>query len=262
MFFSLSSWVLALLLFAVVVGTTCAGLWHGRTLRHRKDTLGTPLSAVSGALLGLVGLLLAFGLAMSVGRYETRRAVVVEDANAIGTAFLRAQTLPEPQRSASMTALRAYVDTSIRLSEAVPDSDEAVRARKDGEKLQRELWGLAGDALRAEPDGSAVRLYVEALNVMIDLQTTRVAALRNRVPGSVLVLEIVGAAVALGLLALYLGVLGRGARPVLFAAGIVTVVLLVTFDLDRPTRGVIQVPDGPLVTTKASMALPPAAGPP
>jgi hypothetical protein len=260
-FFHLSSWVLGLLLLAVVLGATCAGLARGRALRHRSDALSAPLSALQGALLGVVGLVLAFGLAMAVGRYETRRTAVVDDANAIGTTYLRAQTLPEPMRSRSLDALRRYADASIRLSRAIPDSDASRRAVAEGSVLQRELWSLAGDALRARPNANASRLYVESLNEMIDMQTVRVAVLRNRVPGSILLLEIVGAAFAVGLLALYLSVLGRGALPVVFAAVLVTLLLLVTFDLDRPTRGAIQVSAGPLTSLRASMVPPPAAEP-
>jgi len=87
----------------------------------------------------------------------------------------------------------------------------------------------------------------------------RVAALNNRVPGAVLGVELFGAAIALGLLAFYLSILGRGVSPVLLAAALITMLLLVTFDLDRPTRGLITVPDTPLVALRASMELPPAA---
>ena len=206
-----------------------------------------------------MGLILAFGLALAVGRYESRRAAVVEDANRIGTTYLRAQTLAEPVRTQSLDLLRRYTDTSIRLSESVPSSDEARRAQADGELLQRELWRLAGQALDGAPTASAPRLYVETLNQMIDQQTVRVAALNNRVPGAVLTLEVVGAAVALGLLAFYLALVGRGVVTVVLAAALVSGLLLVTFDLDRPTRGVIKVPDTPLTNLRASMRLPPAA---
>jgi hypothetical protein len=72
---------------------------------------------------------------------------------------------------------------------------------------------------------------------------------------------VIGAAVALGLLALHISLLGRGIVAMLAAAAMVTLLLLVTFDLDRPTRGLIKVPATPLVAVRASMALPPAAGP-
>ena len=94
---------------------------------------------------------------------------------------------------------------------------------------------------------------------MIDQQAVRVAALNNRIPNTVLWLEAIAAAVALGLLALYLSLLGRGVVPVLVAAVIVATLLYVTFDLDRPTRGLVNVPDTALTSLRASMALPPAA---
>jgi hypothetical protein len=96
---------------------------------------------------------------------------------------------------------------------------------------------------------------------MIDQQTVRISALNNRVPAAVLTLEVIGAAVALGLLGFFLAVLGRGLLPMIFAAALVTMLLLVTFDLDRPTRGLITVPSTPLESLRASMALPPAAQP-
>jgi hypothetical protein len=75
---------------------------------------------------------------------------------------------------------------------------------------------------------------VDSLNATIDAQSTRLASLNNRVPGAVLAVEVVGAAVALGLLALHISVLGRGLIAMLLAAALVSTLLLVTFDLDRP----------------------------
>jgi hypothetical protein len=262
MFFRLSSLELVLILSAVIFGATCLGLSLGRYVHHRAEHLREPLGVLQSALLGLVGLVLAFGLALAVGRYETRRAAVVDDANDIGTTYLRAQTLPEPIRTRSLRLLVRYTDTSIRLSHAVPMSDKARQTIADGEKVQRQLWGLAGQALAEAPIASAPRLYVETLNTMIDQQTVRVAALNNRVPGPVLAVEVIFAAAALGLLGFYLAILGRGVLPVLLAAGLVCLLLFVTFDLDRPTRGLIKVPATPLTSLRASMELPPAAAAP
>ena len=262
MFFRLSSWEVTLILLAVVLGTTAIGLVLGRYLRHRSEHLREPFGVLQAALLGLVGLVLAFGLALAVGRYEARRTAVVDEANAIGTTYLRAQTLPEPIRTQSLERLVRYTDTTIVISNAVPGSAEGREAETTGDRLQRELWGLAGQELDEAPVASAPRLYVESLNEMFDAETTRIGALDNRVPGPVLAVEVGGAAVALALLAFYLAILGRGVATVMLAAGLITVLLLVTFDLDRPTRGLIQVPDTPLVNLRASMELPPAASAP
>jgi hypothetical protein len=259
LFFRLTSLELGLILFGIVLGTTLLGWFAGKRLRAHVDALREPIGVVQAALLGLVGLILAFGLTMAVGRYDTRRAAVVDDANAIGTTYLRAQTLREPIRKQSLDLLVRYTDASIALSEAVPGSPAAEATIAEGERLQRSLWRLGGEALADSPTGSAARLYIETLNEMIDMQTVRVSALNNRVPTAVLLIEIIGAAVALGLLALYLAILSRGEVTVVLAAVFVSVLLLITFDLDRPTRGVVTVPDKPLVALRASMELPPAA---
>lgn len=259
MFFRLSSVELGLILFGIVLGTTMLGVVVGHNLRPHADSLREPLGVLQAALLGLVALLLAFGLTMAVGRYDSRRAAVVDEANAIGTTYLRAQTLREPLRTRSLRDLERYTDATIRLSDAVPGSGAAAAAIATEDELQRSLWQLAGESLAGSPRDSAPRLYVESLNEMIDMQTVRVAALANRVPTAVLALEIVGAAVALGLLALYLAILSRGVASVVLAAAFVSILLLITFDLDRPTRGLVEVPDTPLVSLRASMTRPPAA---
>ena len=259
MFFRLTSLELGLMLFAVVVGTTCLGLLVGRRVRHHSETLREPLAAMHTALLGIVGLVLAFGLALAVGRYETRRTALVDESNTIGTTYLRAQTLAEPVRTVSLETLRRYTDNSIRLADTVPDSDAQRAAISAGEELQRRLWALAGRSLAGAPEDTAPRLYVESLNQMIDQRTVRTATLNNRVPGAVLVLEIVGAALALAMLATYLALVGRGVYSVVLAAILVSMLLLVTFDLDRPTRGFIQVPDSALRDLREEMNQPPAA---
>jgi hypothetical protein len=258
-FFRLTSLELALLLFAVLLGATGLGIFLGRRVRHLSDSLKEPFGIMQGALLGLVGLLLAFGLSLAVSRYESRRVNVVTEANAIGTAHLRAQTLAEPIRSRSLDLLVRYTRGAIRISDQVPGSSAARDARASEQRVQRELWGLAGAALDMAPTASAPRLYVETLNEMFDAETVRVAALGNRVPTAVLVLEVLGSAVALGLLAAYLAISGRGFLAVALASALVTFLLLVTADLDRPTRGMIRVPDTVLTSQLASMTQPPAA---
>jgi hypothetical protein len=262
LFFRLTSVELALLLFAVLFGATGLGAFLGHRVRHLSDSLKEPFGILQAALLGLVGLLLAFGLSLAVSRYENRRANVVTEANAIGTTYLRAQTLPEPMRSSSLDLLVSYTRTAIRLSDHVPRSAQARAAVAREGKAQRRLWSLAGQALEKAPTASAPRLYVEALNEMIDGETARIASLGNRVPTAVLVLEVLGAAVALGLLGAYLAIVGRGGIAVVLASALVAFLLLVTADLDRPTRGLIRVPDTVLTDQLASMTQPPAAAAP
>jgi hypothetical protein len=259
LFFSLSSWQLGLVVFAVIGGAAALGALAGSHLRRHSETYREPIGVLQGALLGVVGLILAFGLTLAVGRYQDRRAHVVDDANTIGTAYLRAQTIAEPQRTRSLGLLRQYNDLAIEVTHEIPGSAALEATAAAQNHIQRDLWRLAGESLNGAPLASAPRLYVDSLNDMIDQQTVRLSGLNNRVPGAVLLLELLGAAVALGLLALYLSMLGRGLFPVIAAAALVSLLVLVTFDLDRPTRGLITVPAAPLLAEKATMSLPPAA---
>jgi hypothetical protein len=258
-FFGLSTWVLGLVLAGIMFGATVTGLLVGRAIAARSQHLREPIGVLQGALVGFMGLVLAFGLSLAVGRYESRRADVVNEANAIGTTYLRAQTLAEPVRTESLALLRRYTDISIAISDTVPGSPAHDRAIAESGSYQDRLWALAGQALDEAPVDSAPRLYVETLNEMFDAQADRVYGLSNRVPTAVLVLEVAGAATAVAVLALHLAMFGRGVSTVLLASLLVTVLLLVTFDLDRPTRGLIRVPPTPLVDVGSSMTSPPAA---
>jgi hypothetical protein len=258
-FFSLETWQLGLVVFGIVGGGCVVGVLVGRYLRRHSEHYREGIGALQGALLGLVGLILAFGLTLAVGRYQDRRADVVDDANTIGTAYLRAQTIAEPQRSRSLTLLRRYNDLAIRLTHEIPGSASFRATAADQVRLQQTLWGLGGQAINARPRDSAPRLYLDSLNAMIDQQGVRIAGLNNHPPNEVLLLELLGAALALGLLAVYISVLGRGLLPVVLAAVIVSFLVLITFDLDRPTRGMITIPAAPLLAEKATMSLPPAA---
>ena len=218
LFFNLSSFVLALTLFVLLFGATGVGLAIGRSQRHRSEHLREPFAALQAALLGMVGLLLAFGLSMAVGRYETRRAAVVDDANAIGATYLRAQTLPEPVRTARSACCgptptpASGCRTASR--PATPPSAPTPMGSASSASCGRSPGRRSTPRLETARRASTSR----QLNEMIDMQTTRVAALNNRVPGAVLLLEVVGAMIALGLLGAYLAVVGRGVLAVLLAA--------------------------------------------
>ena len=85
-----------MIIFAIILGSTALGLFLGRRLRHRSDVLREPFAVLHSALLGMMALVLAFGLALAMGRYQSRRVALVDETNAIGTTYLRAQTLSEP----------------------------------------------------------------------------------------------------------------------------------------------------------------------
>jgi hypothetical protein len=245
--FRLNTATLVVSLIVVLAGSVAVGVLIGRTVRERPGTRHEPAGVAQGALLGLVGLLLAFGLSMAVDRYEGRRALVVQEANDIGTTYLRAQMLPEPQSARSLDLLVEYTNAAIEVADAVPGSESYRVAVARVESLQDDLWTLAREAVETDPVGTGPRLYTETLNAMFDTHTSRIASLGNRVPTPVMVLLVLASAIALGALAYYLTLLGKGLTTSLVTAAVVLVILFVSFDLDRPRRGFIQVPDAPLV---------------
>jgi hypothetical protein len=258
-----SAWTLAVRPLRASAGATVEALALAWKQQRGYVWSGAPGAAAADCPFSAVARLVSEAQARSARSrrraYEDRRSNVVSEANAIGTTYLRAQTLAEPVRRSSLDLLVRYTQTAIRLSDQVPGSAEADDARADEERIEPRLWSLAGQALEMAPTASAPRLYVETLNEMIDGETVRVAALSNRVPTAVLVLEVLGSALALGLLAAYLAIVGRGVVAVTLASALVAFLLLVTADLDRPTRGMIRIPDTALTNQLASMTEPPAA---
>ncbi|MFZ4717801.1 MAG: hypothetical protein ACOYMR_00150 [Ilumatobacteraceae bacterium] len=260
-FFSLSTWTLVVVLTLIIGGATALGVYLGQRVRSHPDGNAEPVGVVQAAMLGLVGLLLAFGLSMAVGRYETRRAIVVQESNDIGTTYLRAQLLSEPERTESMDLLRTYTDATIVMADQVPGTTAFRESVADVERLQNELWTIAGAAVAKDSVGTAPKLYIETLNDTIDIHTDRLASLNNRVPGSVEALQVIAAAFAAGALAMYLTVIGRSLVSLILVSAVLMVILFVSFDLDRPQRGVITVPFTALVDVRASMDGPPAVVP-
>src|SRR4029077_15453337 len=127
---------LGLLFFVVILGATGLGVFLGHRVRHLSDSLKEPFGGLQAASLGGLGRPLAFGLSLAVSRYEDRRANVVDEANAIGTTYLRAQTLPEPIRSRSLDLLVRYTQSAVRLSDEVPGSDGADDARAEEGRIE------------------------------------------------------------------------------------------------------------------------------
>jgi hypothetical protein len=262
MLFNLRTEVLVVIVFTMLIGATVIGLLIGRSIRSRSDEPQDSFGVMQGALLGFMALVLAFGLSLAIGRYEDRRAATAEEAAILGTTYLRAQTLAEPMRTESLALLRHYADLGVRIANTVPGSGRQRAAVAASDEVEQELWRLAGEALDRAPVDSAPRLYAESLNESFDDRVIRIASLDNRVPPPVIVIELAGASLALALLGVHLGVLGRGALTSLLAALFVGLLLLVTFDLDRPTRGLITVPATTLEDLQKTMELPPAAEPP
>ena len=198
-------------------------------------------TAIYSAILAILGLLLGFSYSMAQQRFEVRKQLVVEEANAIGTTYLRAQWLPEPYRGDVAKLLRQYVDARLPKDLKSRNMDELVQnVSVLSEHLLDQLWVYAVDVAKKNPT-PVVSLFLNALNETIDLHAKRLAQFQNRLPESVLLLLYLFTSVAM-LITGY----GSGLRPQRIVLPIVAMVLLVStalyviVDLDRP-QGLINV---------------------
>jgi len=225
--------------------------------RIAKDSkeAGAGFGAVDGAIFGLMGLLVAFTFSGAASRFDTRRQLVVQEANAIGTAYLRLDMLPASAQPALRESFRRYLDARLAVYRKLPDL-QAARAELDrATALQGEIWGQAVTACREAPQPPTM-LVLPALNEMIDITTTRTLAAQMHPPAIIFVLMAV-LALASSLLAGY-GMAGSRARSwfhVLGFATIMAVTLYVIADLEFPRLGVIRVDsfDRVLVDLRNSM---------
>ena len=239
--------LIAVFLLAAELGFR-AGRRHVRRAHDREPQVGT----IQGALLGLLALLLGFSFAMAQSRYDARRALVLHEANAIGTAYLRAQLLHEPQASEIGDALRRYVDVRLRRLEGM-DEGGLAEAVRESERLHAYLWERAVSASRKDAR-PVVSLVIAALNEVIDVHGARLAAFRNHVPDLVFLLLYFVAAVAMGVTGYASGLEGqRGFWPTVMTAVLVAVVITAVMDLDRPRHGFITVSQQSLIDLRDSL---------
>lgn len=224
------------------------GKWRHARLPDEKEQ---PVGAMVASILGLLALVLGFTFSLAASRFDARRQAVLEEANAIGTTYLRARLLPEPQRSEIARLLRDYVDVRIRcIAENKPAELIA-----NSEATHELLW-LQTSAV-AEKDSASIitGVFIQSLNDVIDLHAKRVmVGLRSRIP-LVIWAGLIGLAVismaAVGYQAGISATRRSPAMPLLVLA--FSVVLSLISDLDRGQEGLLQVSQQAMIDLQKSM---------
>jgi hypothetical protein len=214
----------------------------------------SPMSTIQGAMLGLLALLLGFTFAMAISRFDSRKQVVLEEANAIGTTFLRAQVMPEPHRKEISNLLRQYVEVRLEFYHSGIDTQKIEQVKDKTATLHDQLWSHAVALGERDPRAITTGLFLQTLNELIDLHSKRLNALENHVPEVVLWLLYFVALTTIGLIGFGCGLGGRRHFAVnLMASLIIASVILVIIDLDRPRRGLIRVSQQRMVELRASL---------
>lgn len=241
-----NQWSVLLLVAFILLVLAEAGYRFGRASRRRDpDAAAGQSGSIQGAVLGLLGLLLGFSFAMAVGRYENRRSLVLEEANSIGTTWLRTDFLNTPHREQMQDLLVRYTRHRIDAA-ALEDPAALASARREIADFHRELWVTARAAVSHQPTPLHAT-FITSLNETIDLDASRVAASRNHVPGAVWLLLMVVSGCGSWASAYGNGAIGpRSAFSQLVFPLLIGIVITLIADIDRPQKGLIGVSQLPL----------------
>lgn len=237
-------------------------LWIGRRIamrsiaRHGAAGMAN-VGSLEAAVFALLGLMIAFSFSGALTRFDLRRAQAVDEANAVGTAWLRIALLPEGAQSRLRETFRSYVDSRIATYRVLPDIAAARRELARSQQLQNDLWLQATAAVRMpESRPGTEMLVMPALNQMFDLMTVRVVATQMHPPRIVYAM-LVALALASALLGGYHAAAQDGSSWVHKAAfaAVVAFTLVVILDIEYPRLGWVRIDaiDQVLVNVRAGM---------
>jgi hypothetical protein len=249
-------WVSAVV-FVVVLSLALEGGFR-RGLRQRRTTESseeaTRGDVTLSSMLALLGLMLAFTYAFTLSRADWRKEAILEEANAIGTAFLKASFLPEPGRHEVREALLDYARTRVITHEETKDrrARKALMARTL--EAQAELWPALERALQNQTPGPYGTSMLQAVTAVLDAHTTRVTAAFDRMPAVVSLLLLAIAALSLAIAGHNAGLAGRISRWRLSGfVLILAALMLIILDFDRPQTGFIRLNNGPITAVAEDM---------
>jgi hypothetical protein len=245
-------WAMYVLTFLVLLLAFELGYKYGlfRQKKYQSEPDKT-LDAMVGATLGLLAFLMAFVMSMASDRYDNRRQLVVEEAQVIRSAYLQAGYLAEPYPQEIRSLLKEYVDIRI----ATPETQNEIgKVLLRSEEIHAKLWGLTEAVVAETPGRDEVSLFIASINETINLHSRRIAALRARLPETiVLVLYLIA---ALGMAMVGFQNSYNGKRNYFSALSVIlvfTVVMMLIIDLDRPQEGLLRVSQQALIDLQRQM---------
>lgn len=245
-------WGVMLAMLGIVLLSLEMGYRLGR-YRHRCSDREkeAPVSQIVAATLGLLAFLLAFTFSLAASRFEIRRQLALKEANAIGTAWLRAGLLPEPEHIASRALLHDYV--VVRLTGA--RTEDLTTAIRESEALHQKLWTHAEQAVQLNDSMVRTGLYIQALNDVIDTHSERIIlSARNRIPAIIWIALLGETVLAMAVMGYHAGLTGttRSLASLVIALAFSGVIVLIV-DLDNPSKGLIQTSQQALIDVQAMM---------
>ena len=213
----------------------------GRHRLQKEDTAPEVSGAIIGALFALLGLLLAFTFSGAYSRFDARRQLIVQEANAIGTAYLRLDLLPAPAQVPLREKFREYAASRAALYEKLSDTPAVNSELARASALQKEIWAQAVVVSRGPEYQSARMLLLPALNEMIDIVTTRTIAIQSHTPLHIFFMMFAIALACAGLTGYRASTSEHPSHfyNILLAA-ITACVLYLILDIEYPSKGLIR----------------------
>lgn len=252
-----NEWIAIIFVAALFLGML-ACLEMGRRLGRRNDLAGAKdgMGVIEGAMFALLGLLVAFTFSGAASRFEGRRHLIVEEANDIGTAYLRIDLLPADAQPEIRDLFRSYVDSRLDTYRDVTDRNRGKQDFAKSQELQNVIWQKSVAAAGQSPNTAASMLLLPALNSMIDITTVRVAATEDHPPNVIFgMLALIALATSLMAGFEMAGANRRSWLHIIGYALILSIAVYVILDLEFPRMGLIRVDafDHYLVDVRASM---------
>src|SRR5262245_60026384 len=240
--------ILCGLLWLAVEGGYRLGAWRRARISDEKEQ---PVGAMVASILGLVALVLGFTFSLAASRFDGRRTAVLEEANAIGTTYLRARLLPEPERAEIANLLREYVAVRIRGARAT--EVEAALARS--EALHEQLWNQASRAAEKSANSVMTGVFIQSLNDVIDMHAKRTfVGMRSRIPVVIWAGVIGLAMLGMASVGYQAGLSATRRSPAMLGLVLAfAVVLLLIADLDRGQEGLLRVGQQAMIDLQKSM---------
>lgn len=184
-FGTLPLWAVLLTVTGTSLAAIAAGAWTARLVArsHDEEDIRSTINLVSGSLLAMLAFTLAFTFNMAASRFDTRKDLLLQEVNAIETAYLRMDFISEPHRSTAQALLREYVAARVALLRGEVGLDEAINT---SDRIQAALWETALGLIRSGRDTPTTSLVVASLNEMFDLQTMRITyGVQYLIPGTI-----------------------------------------------------------------------------
>ena len=213
------------------------------------------MPALEQSVLALLALIIGFTFFMALTRYESRRDAILTEANAIGTTALRARLLPDPHRTTILTLLREYAQIRVDYIGRGRSFAQVPEVIQRSNEIQEALWQQAKAVVAMDKEMVPTGLFIQTLNELIDDQAKRLSALRNQIP-TIVLLSLFGIAAIGGAFAGYAAALEpqRTRLPVYALGFLVSGIIMVILDLDRPNIGFVTVSQQPMIDVTASIA--------